>query len=173
MSSQPVRIRPAEDRDCAELASIIRELGYFSSLIESESEAETASRVSRQLGLCQVDHSHTVLVAEVDGAAHGYISAHWMPDLWGYTDGYISELFVRESARGTGLGGALLEAVEREGRRRGANRLLLFNRKIRESYQRGFYQKHGWSEREDVAFMMKMLDSAQPDAAPPPVLPGT
>lgn len=159
MTEPHAAVRPAEDRDSTEIARIILELGYFSSLTEGESEAETAGRVRRQLALCRADGSHTVLVAEVEGEMRGYISVHWMPDLWGFTDGYISELFVRESARGGGLGGVLLEAVEREGRRRGVNRLMLFNRKGRDSYQRGFYQKHGWTEREDVAFMMKMLDA--------------
>jgi GNAT superfamily N-acetyltransferase len=71
------------------------------------------------------------------------------------TDGM--ELFIREAARDKGLGGRFLAAIEVEGKRRGCTRLLLFNRKERESYQRGFYPNHGWEERDDAALFNRWL----------------
>ncbi len=53
----------------------------------------------------------------------------------------------------------LLDAIEREAQQRGINRLMLFNRRERESYLRGFYPKHSFEERSDVAFFMKSLDN--------------
>jgi hypothetical protein len=35
---------------------------------------------------------------------------------------------------------------------------MLFNRRERESFQRGFYPKQGWTEREDVGFFTLDLD---------------
>jgi GNAT superfamily N-acetyltransferase len=67
------------------------------------------------------------------------------------------ELFIREAARGQGLGGRFLAAIEEEGKRRGCTRLLLFNRKERESYQRGFYPAHNWEERDDTALFNRWL----------------
>ena len=63
----------------------------------------------------------------------------------------------RPEARGNGAGTALLEAAKRLGTERGCLRLTLFNRKERESYQRGFYPKHGWVERDDAALFMYFL----------------
>ena len=66
-------------------------------------------------------------------------------------EGYISELFVRKSARGQGIGTRLLAAVEDEAATRGCSRLRLLNLRNRESYQRGFYRKRGWEEWQDAA----------------------
>lgn len=65
---------------------------------------------------------------------------------------------LRETARGKGIGASLVEAIRHEGKRLGATRLMLFNRRERESYLRGFYPKHGWIERTDTAFFMVELD---------------
>jgi GNAT superfamily N-acetyltransferase len=116
-------------------------------------------RVAEQLARCAADDSHTVLVAQSPvGEVVGYVAVHWFPNLMKGGDGYISELFLRTAVRGQGTGGMLLAAVEREARRRGFNRLMLFNRTARESYQRDFYPKHGWDERTDVAFFTRMLE---------------
>lgn len=66
-----------------------------------------------------------------------------------------------DPAAGQIAGRALLAAVAAEGTRRGATRLMLFNRKMRESYQRGFYPKAGWYERDDVAFFMYDLPESE------------
>jgi GNAT superfamily N-acetyltransferase len=66
-------------------------------------------------------------------------------------EGYVSELFVRDDARGRGVGRRLLSAIESEARGRGCQRLSLINLRNRESYRRQFYLKAGWSERSDAA----------------------
>jgi GNAT superfamily N-acetyltransferase len=63
----------------------------------------------------------------------------------------VSELFIAESRRGQGIGARLLDTVAEEARSRGCARLLLLNIRKRESYERGFYRKHGWIEWEDAA----------------------
>ena len=146
------RIRPATPNDVEAIAVIIKGLGWFS-FINDESTAETETRVKRHLHLCLADDRHTVLVAEVaGGAVLGYVAVHWLPYLiLQGPEGFVSELFVAEAARGAGLGTKLLEAVRNMAIGRGCSRLMLVNRKTRESYQRGFYRKLGWEEREEFA----------------------
>ena len=77
---------------------------------------------------------------------------HWLPYLFlKGPEGYVSELFVRESARGQGVGGELLRKIETEARARGCARLSLINLRNRESYMRQFYVKAGWEERAEAA----------------------
>ncbi|MEO0681455.1 MAG: GNAT family N-acetyltransferase [Pseudomonadota bacterium] len=53
----------------------------------------------------------------------------------------VRGLWVDPSLRGTGLGAALLTAIEAEGRGRGASRGMLYTY----SWQaEGFYARHGW-----------------------------
>jgi GNAT superfamily N-acetyltransferase len=145
------QIRPARAGDAAGIAATLRDLGWFTH-IEEEPVAETEARVAGQLALCAANGDHTVLVAEDEsGQIVGYLAAHWFPNMLKGGDGYLSELFIREAARDRGLGGRFLAAIEEEGKRRDCTRLMLFNRKERESYQRGFYQSHGWEERDDTA----------------------
>jgi GNAT superfamily N-acetyltransferase len=63
----------------------------------------------------------------------------------------VSELFVRESARGQGVGRELLRNIETTARARGCARLSLINLRNRESYMRQFYVKAGWEERREAA----------------------
>jgi GNAT superfamily N-acetyltransferase len=72
-------------------------------------------------------------------------------------EGYVSELFISAEARGQGIGTALLEQVIAEARRRGCARLSLINSRTRESYQRKFYEQHGWNERIEIAVFVLPL----------------
>jgi GNAT superfamily N-acetyltransferase len=155
--SVTITIRPARAEDAAAIAAVLRDLGWFEHINE-EPAAATEARIAEQLALCVADGSHTVLVAGEPGDyVVGYIAVHWFPNLMKGGDGYISELFLLERVRGQGIGARLVRAVEEEARRRGFNRLMLFNRKERASYHRGFYPKHGFDERTDVAFFTRML----------------
>ena len=66
-------------------------------------------------------------------------------------EGYVSELFVRSTARGQGVGRQLLQAIEVEARARGCARLSLINLRSRESYLRQFFVNAGWDERSEAA----------------------
>lgn len=151
-TTSSIVIRPAHAEDALAIAALLRDIGWFAH-INDESPAATEARVTEQLARDAADDSHTVLVALDDqGEIAGYIAAHWLPNLLKGADGYISELFLRKTARGRGIGSALLDAIKAEAARRGVDRLMLFNLKIRESYQRDFYQKAGWQERDDIGF---------------------
>jgi GNAT superfamily N-acetyltransferase len=152
MQRESPHIRPAVESDVEAIATILRELGWFAHLNEEPLEV-ARERIGRHLSMCGADESHTVLVAQgPDGEAVGYVSAHWLPYLMlPGTEGYVSELFVREPARGKGVGRMLLDAVRDLAAERGCSRLMLITGSARESYVRGFYRKLGWQERPGMA----------------------
>ena len=145
-----IQIRPATLEDVAALTRLLRSLGLFAHL--SASIEISQQRIAHHFALCEADESHSVYVAEQADEITGYVAVHWLPSLFlAAPEGYISELFVCESARGQGIGTQLLETVRAEAQRRDCSRLTLVNHRDRESYQRKFYEKQGWRERQNVA----------------------
>jgi GNAT superfamily N-acetyltransferase len=153
-----INIRKVTPEDASVLAEIIRGLGWFTHISAEPPEA-TRARVARHLALCLADDSHSVYVAQASTVeVVGYVAVHWLPYLiLAGPEGYVSELFLRDEARGQGIGTQLLEIVEAEARRRGCIRLMLLNMRQRESYQREYYKKRGWEERPDAANFVKFL----------------
>jgi GNAT superfamily N-acetyltransferase len=144
----PVQIREANAQDAQSLAELLKEIGWFESF-KNEPLEVTSQRVRGHVEQCRADKSHSIFVAaSSDGKIVGYGSVHWLPYLFLQgPEGYVSELFVRKSARGQGLGRELLRKIEAEARARGCVRLSLINLRNRESYLRQFYVKAGWEER--------------------------
>jgi len=107
--NEEIIIRPANLADAKAIEVILRELGWFAHL-NGETPSVTEERISRHLELCSVGESHLVLVAENQiGEVIGYIAVHWLPYLiLAGPEGYVSELFIRESERGKGIGRKLL-----------------------------------------------------------------
>lgn len=67
----------------------------------------------------------------------------------------VDELVVTADARGRGVGGALIARVVREADAVGARRVELHTQRARESYQRGFYAKHGFDEIESAVLRLR------------------
>ena len=147
-----ITIRKAEMADAEPIANILRGIGWFGAF-DSESEEESYERIKAHIALCNADDSHTVYIAEtMEKQVAGYASIHWLPTFFlKAPEGYLSELFVADGYRGSGMGKTLLNAVSAEARKRGCARLMLINSRIRESYKREFYKRHGWTERQEVA----------------------
>ena len=157
MSEFALNIRLAVAGDAPALAALVRELEGFDWLRDEPGEA-TADRVARHLALCLADDSHSLYVAEAGGALLGYVSVHWLPYLiLRGPEGYVSELFLAPGVRGQGIGTQLLDSVTAEARARGCYRLNLINGRWRESYQRDYYRKRGWEEREQAASFILVL----------------
>jgi GNAT superfamily N-acetyltransferase len=146
-----IKIRKANVKDAPAIAEILKSAAWAVYTTPSPHNS-TAENIAREIKLCNADKSHSIYVAEnADGALVGYVSAHWLPYLFlDGPEGYLSELFIDEACRGNGVGTKLLKAVESEARERGCSRLLLINSRKRESYQRSFYRKKGWKEREEA-----------------------
>jgi GNAT superfamily N-acetyltransferase len=145
-------IRRARTEDAGALAEILRSIGWFDHL-QGEAPEVSRARISRHLSMCLASDCHSIYVAQAsEETVMGYIAVHWLPYLFlRGPEGYIAELFVCQAMRNQGIGTALLETVLQEARRRGCARLALINTRTRESYERGFYLKHGWIERGDAA----------------------
>ncbi|GCF11100.1 GNAT family N-acetyltransferase [Dictyobacter arantiisoli] len=159
-----ITIREARLEDSSAIAAIHRALGW-SEHFNGESFSEIQAEMEERLARCVKEQTHTILVALKSDSAReervvGYVSVHWYPHLLRGSDGYVSELFVHPSETGQGIGGQLLATIEDYARERGCERLLLMNRRIRESYTRKFYAKHGWEELSDAAFFSLSLSTA-------------
>ena len=147
-----IGIRKISVEDAPQLAELLRDIGWFDSFKSEPMEVATRW-VRLHIERCLADDSHSIFVAEEpDGTIVGYGSVHWLPYLFLQgPEGYVSELFVRESARGQGVGRELLQQIEADARGRGCTRLSLINLRSRESYMRQFYVKAGWEERPEAA----------------------
>jgi GNAT superfamily N-acetyltransferase len=153
-----INIRKIRIQDAEPIAELLKDVGWFELLAHEPLEA-TRCRVESHIEQCLADNSHTTLVAELsDGAVAGYVSAHWLPYLFlSGPDGFVSELFARDFARGRGIGTKLLHTIETEARARGCPRLSLINLRTRDSYQRQFYVKAGWKERVEAANFIRAI----------------
>lgn len=154
----PITLRRSNLADAPRLADLLRRINLFPA-VQAEQPAETHAHVQRHLAQCLQDDSHSVYLAESqDGTLLAYAAVHWLPYLiFTGPEGFVSELFVDETARGQGVGTRLLDAVVAEARQRGCYRLSLTNMRSRESYQRQFYNKLGWEERPDAINFIYIL----------------
>ena len=164
-----IQIRKATVSDVRGLTEVVRSLGYFAH-VNAEAPQATQERISRHFALCLADDSHLILVAETPGGKiAGYGAVHWLPSLiLAGPEGYVSELFVKETFRGQAIGSRLLDAIKAEAQARGCCRLMLLNMRKRDSYRRQFYSKHGWEERPDAANFILPLE--KDDSHPVPGL---
>jgi len=155
-----IQVRLAELRDVSAIVNILRSIPGIQHL-EAESDPEMRVHIDRRLVACLDSDDHTVFVAQTEnGDVVGYGGVHWMPTLFlPGPEGYLSELFVLDSARGQGIGSALVAAMESEGQERGCCRLLVLNNRKRRSYKRRFYQKCGWEERKDLSNLVLNLEA--------------
>ena len=156
-----IEIRKATIEDAEGIVEVMKQAGKAVYTMPTP-YVTTKGKVAMHIRMCNADKSHNIYVAENDGGRIvGYVGAHWLPYLFlDGPEGYLSELFIREEYRGQGIGTKLLETVKIEAKKRGCSRLLLLNSRKRESYQRSFYKKHGWTEREEAANFVYNLKEA-------------
>jgi ribosomal protein S18 acetylase RimI-like enzyme len=117
------------------------------------SPAEVRARLERALPAA-VAAKETIVLLSIgnDHSINGYCSVHIVPFLiLAGPEAYLTELFIHPNARGLGIGTKLLEEAQKRAQQRGCSRLSLLNDRSIESYRRGFYAKHGWAQREDMA----------------------
>jgi GNAT superfamily N-acetyltransferase len=156
MIGTDISIRDANLQDSRAIAHILQEVGWFDQF-KTVSLEQAQARIAERIARCTQEGTNTIFVAERGLEVVGYVSAHWYPHLALGYDGYVSELFVLPAETGHGIGSRLLASVDAEAHKRGCTRLVLMNRRIRESYQRGFYSKHGWHELSDAALFTRKI----------------
>lgn len=136
--------------------------GIVAVLAELAREEDHASfDADKVAGLVQeyVNAAGRMIYVADRGGIIGYAAVHWIPfPMLGGREGYISDLVVGGTERGTGVGSRLLAAVEDRARELRCKRLMLNNRISSEAYQRGLYSKHGFQHRSHFANFVKILD---------------
>jgi GNAT superfamily N-acetyltransferase len=148
------RIRSARAEDAPAIAVLLAALGDLP-MLAGEDVADVAAR---HVPVAVASPDTTLLVVEGDRGLIGYANVHWVHDLFmPGPEGYLSELFILESHSGRGIGSEVLGVIEAEGHERGAFRLSLLNARRRASYERRFYEQHGWVERPEIANFVRWL----------------
>jgi GNAT superfamily N-acetyltransferase len=153
-------IRKAAETDATGIAAVlhaIREVRSVASQSVEETEMTVKTNLRRVLA---ADYSAAYVAETPAGEIAGYCAVHWVPFLF-FKGGeaYVTELFVRPSDSGNGVGTNLLEYLVTEASRRGCSRLSLLNGRDSEAYRRGFYSRRGLIERDRTAnFILPLRD---------------
>ncbi|HJQ11002.1 MAG TPA: GNAT family N-acetyltransferase [Gemmatimonadaceae bacterium] len=148
-----ITIRPAVADDAPSLARMLGQLGYPSDAREIPARLE---RMRERPGT-------TVFVAESAGKPVGVVTVHLFPSL--HTSdpvAWLTALVVDESARGTGVGSALVKRAEEWAQRHGAKRLSLTSH-LRRAEAHEFYKRREY-EHTGVR-LAKELATPTPQAA--------
>jgi len=136
--NKSIQIRPATESDMETAFRFMTELGYPD--LEFNEFAGTYLAVQKHPAM-------TLLVAEYDGDVVGLASISRRPQLRLAGDLItIDELVVVDRMRGLGVGGAILQHVKSMSQELGVRRLELETTRTRESYERRFYVKNGFTE---------------------------
>lgn len=142
-------LRAAQPDDAPALAALLQGIGWFDRFATGHPEAHADQLAPL---LAPSPHQLQLVACDAQGQLIGYCAVHWLPIaiLQGW-EGYVSELFIADSARGLGVGSQLLDQVTAAARSRGCRRLWLVNNRQRDSYHRGFYARQGWQEQAQAA----------------------
>lgn len=148
-----IKIRPLQRQDIDAVMKLHRELGWNPAF-----KADGSTLLQRLKALI-TEESALLLVAEVNKRVIGYIHGEIITHLlFAGREMYISEVFVMEKHRGSGVGRALVSTIETEAVQQRCFRISVLNSRERESYQRGFYPSMGYDERTQTALFTKRLD---------------
>ncbi len=145
-------IRLVRETDARSLADVIQEAA-LSNRINNVALKDRVKRIKSCINMCRDNPNTNIFIVEDSGkeiVAYAVVQWHITLFLLG-CEGYISELTVRGSNRGCGIGSMLLDSLVEEGKLRNCNRMSLINSRFRDSYKRGFYEKRGWYERKEAA----------------------
>ena len=156
-TSTAIRLRQASPDDAPALATLLANIGWFPAFLEGETHDHAAALHPL---LCPSEQGLHLIAEDAQGQLLGYCALHWLPIafLQGY-EAYLSELFVAPEARDSGTGSCLLHSAVAAARKRGCARIWLINNRERDSYLRGFYEKHGWIEQAQMArFVLPLSD---------------
>ena len=117
------------------------------------------STLRQRLQALTSEENALLLVAEIDNRVVGYVHGEVITYLlFAGREMMITEVFVREKARGKGVGKALVSAMETTAVEEKCFRVSVLNSRERESYKRGFYPELGYQERAQTANFVKRLD---------------
>jgi GNAT superfamily N-acetyltransferase len=139
-----IRIRFATKDDCGLILEFIRELALY----EKAPEAVVATEAQlREHGFGPQRHFEAI-IAELDGAPVGMALFHTRFSTWlGEPTLYLEDIFVREMARGHGVGRRLMARLATIALERGWGRIDFHV--LDWNPARGFYRKLGFGHLEE------------------------
>jgi GNAT superfamily N-acetyltransferase len=143
-----VNVRRARPGDASHVFTLVEQLGYHP---DHRGFDETFAQVVR--------HPEAAVFVAVEGLrVIGFLAMSQRPQIrLGGRAANIDELVVEERRRGEGIGTALLEAAIAYARGLGCKRVDLNTARARQSYQRGYYVAHGFSEVDSVLMRLEIV----------------
>ena len=143
-----VNVRRARPGDASHVFALVEQLGYQP---DHRGFDETFAQVVRH-------PEAAVFVASEGLRVIGYLAMSQRPQIrLGGRAASIDELVVEERRRGEGVGAALLEEAIRYARGLGCLRVDLHTGRARQSYQRGFYVGHGFTEVDSAVLRFELV----------------
>jgi GNAT superfamily N-acetyltransferase len=139
-----VSVRPAAEDDCGLILQFIRELALY----EKAPEAVVATEAQlREHGFGAAPRFEAI-IAELDGEPAGMALYHTRFSTWlGHPTLFLEDIFVREVARGHGVGRRLMARLAAIALERGWGRIDFHV--LDWNPARGFYQKLGFDHLEE------------------------
>ena len=168
-----MKIRLAKQEDAPGIAAVVHAMTELRSVARQSTETTTKTVSSNLERVSSSGCSAAYVAEEFQGEIVGYGAVHWTPFLFlSGGEAYVTELFVRPSASGKGVGSVILETIVADAKQRGCSRITLLNGRDGESYRRSFYTKRGWVERDRMANFILPLTSGpiKAEQATPPAL---
>jgi GNAT superfamily N-acetyltransferase len=148
MTTEEIRIRPAQDGDQAGLLALAPRLAEGVAPWRNHEQALTAGRGWLEDSLAAMAKGEgTVFVAAAGDEVAGVISIRPSRHFTGEQDGYIGELVVADGAARRGIGRSLVDAADGWARDRGLANLTLHTGAFN-SGARAFYAALGFAEEE-------------------------
>jgi L-amino acid N-acyltransferase YncA len=153
-----MKIRKAAKRDIGEIVRMACEFeNYLITIDDSLLQESPPENVFKKVLLKGFDDpKHFVIVAEEKGKLIGFADMWAYPEfLHGGLSAYMNNIFIRDGDRGKGTGTALLKAIMKEAKRRGAVALHV-PIKSKNVGSIEFHKKKGIDEQ--LVMMEKRLD---------------
>jgi GNAT superfamily N-acetyltransferase len=126
-------IRRATSNDAQSIARLSEQLGYASSVNDTQ----------RRLAVLQRDQRHAVFVAEADGQVVGWIHLFVSDSLVTDTHVEVAGLVIDEAHRGSGFGRALMQRAEQWAVEQGCSAVRLRSNVVR-AQAHAFYHGLGY-----------------------------
>ena len=112
------KIRKATREDMPQVLELIKELAAYENA-SNQVEISVEDLVTEGF----INNNFTCFVADVDGKLQGMALTYFRFSTWKGRTVHLEDLIVRESMRGTGLGGALYKTVVQFGKDNGVRRI--------------------------------------------------
>jgi ribosomal protein S18 acetylase RimI-like enzyme len=147
--SREITLRPMRKADLPAVLGLLEQLGY----------AMDADELARRYASVAAEQRHHVLVAEAEGRVAGAMHVYARPALEKPPEAIVQSLVVDRSARGRGIGRALMEAAETWAAERGFGSVALTSQVTREEAH-AFYERLGYERIATSLLLRKTLAPA-------------